>query len=174
MDHEQDFARWAHELQEANIPSLTTLEERRKYRRRLIGVTTCSIGIIIASQLFNSPASAETKSVVASPETFSYTYTGDEVVATVPTPNASDRSSKTMSLHFSCDEAGRLTVENTSSGYIKAFDKKTIAEMIAAGVAAANPCDDGLTLADTAELGPIASTNGFATYSIPNNLADGH
>jgi len=171
MEHEQDFARWAHELREANIPSLTTLE-RRKFRRRLAGVGICSLGIIITNQLFNSPANAETKSVVAKPDTFSYSYDGSRMHALVPTPNASDRSSRTMDVYFSCDEAGRLTVENTSNGYIKAFDKKTVGEMIISGVAKNNPCDDGLSLDDETDLGRIAAINGFATYSVPTDAAE--
>lgn len=121
--------------------------------------------VFIGSQTATSAASNE-RAEVANPATFSYTYHSDEVVAVVPTPNSTDQG-KVMNLHFSCDARATLTVENTSNGYIKAFDASRMGEMIAANVTEENPCYNGLSPADTDNLGNIAVKNGFATYNIP-------
>ena len=179
MSTRQDFQLWHVELSEEHRRLCEDgvmnffPRKRRRYARTVAAVGISAMLVYIGAQAATSATPAE-RSQVANPDSFSFSYDGDGVRALVPTPDASDRSSRSMSLYFSCDNDGRLTVENTSNGYIKAFDKKTINEMIASGVAKTNPCDNGLSLDNTTDLGRIAAINGFATYSVPNDSVANH
>lgn len=174
MSIKEDFRLWNQELSGErralwedgvmkNFPP-----RRKRYLPTLAAAGISAVLVFIGTQAATSATPAE-RSQVADPDTFGFSYDGSRVRALVPTPDASDRSVRSMDVYFSCDKTGRLTVENTSNGYIKAFDQKTVGEMVASGVAKTNPCDDGLSLDDTTDLGRIAAINGFATYSVPND-----